>query len=268
VALVLVAGPSFLADEREPSVFMLYPIASSSPDREFAMPAYDGSEEAAAGGEGGRFIGVLPSARIDTVLPPRGAALVIAGQLPQPTPTDRDTTARQPGPPGYRLVGPEYGDGRVWVRTAEAELGVVGPSPDSRTHQQRIEDAVRARMKAYIDTMPRDSFALPPPPTWTTEIGDDKWGIDGSWIYLGDFKLPTALLALIPMPQGNYEQAQDAAALQRMREDIIDAARRAETAEEFRGYVNELRRRKEEEREAERAKRDTIIPDTPVPISP
>jgi hypothetical protein len=110
--------------------------------------------------------------------------------------------------------------------------------------------ALRERMKAYIDTMPRDSFALPPPPRWTTEIGDDQWGIDGQWIYLGDFKIPTALLALIPLPQGNYDQAQAAA--------------------EFRNYVEELRKRRAAEREAERAKGDTVIavpdPRRPQPI--
>lgn len=270
VALVLVAGPSFLADDREPSVFLLYPMTFDAADREVAMPAYDGQDEQqVSGGQGGRIIAVLPSARIDTVLPPRGAALVLS-RNPRPAPAEvRDTTPLlPPGSPVYRLVGPAYGDGRVWVRTAEAELGVVGPSPDQRTHQQRIEQAVRERMKAYIDTMPRDSFALPPPPTWTTEIGNDTWGIDGTWIYLGDFKIPTALLALLPLPQGNYEQAQDAAALQRIREDIIDAARRAETAEEFRDNVQELRRRKQAERDAERARRDTIIPDTPLPNPP
>ena len=166
------------------------------------------------------------------------------------------------------MVGPEYGDGRVWVRTAEAELGVVGPSPDRRTHAERIEAAVRERMKAYIDTMPRDSFALPPPPRWTTEIGEDTWGMDGTWIYLGDFKIPTALLALIPLPQGNYEQAQAAAELQYMREDIINAARRAETAAEFRDYVKALRERRDAEREAEQARRDTVIPQAPKPEIP
>jgi hypothetical protein len=175
-----------------------------------------------------------------------------------------DSLESPAGPPGpWRLIGPAYGDGTLWVRTSEAQLGVVGPSPDIETHVARVEAAVRERLKAYIDTMPRDSFALPPPPVWTTEVGGNTWGIDGSWIYLGDFKIPTALLALIPFPQGNIEQAQAARELQMMREDIIDAARRAETAEEFRTYVDELRRRKQEERERERARRavrDTIRP--------
>jgi hypothetical protein len=155
----------------------------------------------------------------------------------------------------------------VWVRTAEAELGVVGASPDLRTHAERVQAAVRDRIKAYIDTMPRDSFALPPPPRWTTEVGDDKWGMDGTWLYLGDFKIPTALLALLPLPQGNYDAAQDAAELQRMREEILDVARRSESAAEFRKYVDELRRRKQEERDAAKAKRDTTVAGTRIPDS-
>jgi hypothetical protein len=272
--LVSVAGPSFRwTPSDETTVFTtLMPPDGTPADREFAMPAYEGTPEGVltAGGEGGRFMGVLPSPRIDSVLPPRAPAFLIAGRLPPATRTQSEDTTLAPGPPGYRLVGPQYGDGRVWVRASEAELGVVGPSPDRRTHAERIEMALRERMKAYIDTMPRDSFALPPPPRWTTEIGDDQWGIDGQWIYLGDFKIPTALLALIPLPQGNYDQAQAAAELQRMRDDIISAARRAETAAEFRNYVQELRKRRDAEREAERAKGDTVIaapdPRRPQPI--
>jgi hypothetical protein len=235
------------------------------------MPQYAGVPEGRpgpAGGQGGRFIGIVPTARVDTVLPPPGPAFLVTRELPPPSPGD---TAKGPlllpGPAGYRLVGPQYGAGRVWVRTAEAELGVVGESPDLRTHAERIQQAVRDRIKAYIDTMPRDSFALPPPPKWTTQIGEDKWGVDGSWIYLGDFKIPTILLALLPLPQGNYDAAQDAAELQSMRDEILNAAQRAQTAEEFRKYVDDLRKRKQAERDAERARRDTTVAGTKVPDS-
>lgn len=264
--LVSVAGPSFLQVERDQALRSFTPILLDEAPREIAMPQYAGVPEgrpAPGGGQGGRFIGIVPTARVDTVLPPPGPAFLVARELPPPNPSD---TAKGPllvpGPAGYRLVGPQYGAGRVWVRTAEAEIGVVGESPDLRTHAERIREAVRERLKAYIDTMPRDSFALPPPPKWTTQIGDDKWGMDGSWIYLGDFKIPTVLLALLPLPQGNYDAAKDAADLQRMREEIIDAANRAETAAEFRKYVDELRKRKQAERDAERAKRDTTVAGT------
>ena len=266
--LVRVAGPSFLENVTGPRAISFTPIYLQESPREVAMPQYGGVPEGAAtGGRGGRFIGIVPTARIDTVLPPPGPAFLVASQLPPRNPQAEDEPLLPPGPAGYRLVGPEYGEGRVWVRTAEAELGVVGASPDLRTHAERVQAAVRDRIKAYIDTMPRDSFALPPPPRWTTEVGEDTWGMDGTWIYLGDFKIPTALLALLPMPQGNYDAAQDAAELQRMRDEILDAARRSESAAEFRRYVEELRKRKQAERDAAKAKRDTTVAGTRVPDS-
>jgi hypothetical protein len=122
---------------------------------------------------------------------------------------------------------------------------------------------VTTRLLAYLDSMPPDSFAAPRTPSWTREIGGETWGIDGRWIYLGPLKLPAALLALLPvsLPQGNYDQIKAAESLQRMRQDILQAARRAETAAEFNRYVRELRKRREAEREQQRrVARDTIIP--------
>lgn len=163
-----------------------------------------------------------------------------------------------------RVIGPAFGEGRVWVRPLEAELGVTGPSPSVAAHVARVDSALRARILAYIDSMPRDSFAPPKIPKWTSEIDGQTWGVDSKWIYLGDLKLPTALLALLPFPQGNYYEAKAEQELQRVRTDIIRAARAAENAEDFKHYVEEVRKRKQEEREAERARkaaaRDTVIP--------
>lgn len=268
-SLVAVAGPTFTADRREP--FVLIEVGGTSP-REVALPPYAASD----GGERGRdatppAAPPAPGARALPTLP--------ADTLPRPripfSPEEIVLVVR-PGRPDEtaaglgdiegelrtdRVLGPAYGDGRLWVRPFIAQLGVVGPSGDSLTHYARVDSAVRARMKAFIDTMPSDSFALPAAPSWTTELGGNTWGIDEQWIYLGDLKIPTALLALIPFPQGNYDQAKAARELQRMREDIIQAARRAETMEEFRKYVDELRQRKDAEREAARAaRRDTVVP--------
>jgi hypothetical protein len=259
IVTVLATSRTFVVEERRTLVALL-PPGMTGP-REYLLPEFAGVPEGGGGGAAGqRITGIVPSARIDTMLPPLGPAMLITDI----TDLLRLDTLNMPGPPGLRrLIGPEFGDGRLWVRTAEAELGVVGPSSSIETHIARVEAAVRERIQAYIDTMPRDSFALPPPARWTTEIDGNTWGIDGQWIYLGDIKLPTALLALLPFPQGNIEQAQAAAELQRMRGEIIDVARRAESAEDFRRYVEELRRRKDAEREEERrrrAARDTIKP--------
>ncbi len=195
----------------------------------------------------------------DTV-PPKPVDDVLAGVVPG---FGADTaTSEGEGPIGtHRLLGPAYGDGRLWVRPFEAELGVVGPASDAATHTARVDSAIRERMKAFIDSMPRDSFAIPSAPSWTTEVDGSTWGIDPNWIYLGDFKIPTALLALLPIQSGNYDQAQAARELARLRRDLIQATRRAEARDEFMDYVKELRERKERERAAERAaRRDTIRP--------
>ncbi len=171
-------------------------------------------------------------------------------------------------------IGVARGSGKLWVRPLEGRIGVIGPSPDIATHVARVDSAVRAKIMAFIDTMPIDSFATPPMVTpWVTESEDGKtWGVDPAWIYLGDFKIPSALLALIPMPQGNIDLARQEAELMRIREEIMFAAQQAQNNEDFRRYVKAIRERKDKEREdrkrlAEEAKRgakkDTIKPIIP-----
>jgi hypothetical protein len=166
-------------------------------------------------------------------------------------------------------IGPGYGDGRLWippidvlalgrVLAHESEEGAGGAPPGAG----RIDSVLTSRLLAYLDSLPPDSFAPPAQPKWTTEIGGKTWGIDGRWIYLGGLKLPAALLALLPIQnQGNYDQQRAARELQRMRDDILQAAQRAANSAEFQRYVNELRKRRDAEREmSRRVARDTIIP--------
>lgn len=182
--------------------------------------------------------------------------------------TARPVFVTAPRPGARRLLRPGYGDGRLWVPPIDvlqlgrrlpgaAESGAEGPHTVAQ-----LDSVVTARLRAFLDTMPPDSFAPPAAQHWTTEIAGQTWGIDGKWIYLGPLKLPAALLALLPLPQGNIDQSRAALELARYREDIMQAAARAQTTAEFNRYVKELRKRKDAEREAARRKvaRDTIIP--------
>jgi len=162
-------------------------------------------------------------------------------------------------------LGPRYGDGRLWIRPRDAIAAAIAGALDEEpvspeTHAARIDSAITRRLYAFLDTLRPDSMAIAPTPDWTTEIDGQTWGVDGSWIYLGPIKLPSIILALLPLPQGNYDQNRAAAALQRVREDILQAAWRAETADDFRRYVEETRRRRDAERQAERNRR--IPPDS------
>lgn len=185
--------------------------------------------------------------------------------------TSKVTVAAAPRRTRRRLLTPSYGDGRLWVppidilelgRPLAPARGAGGVAAEGPRTVAQLDSTVTARLRAFLDTMPPDSFAPGRVPNWTTEINGRTWGIDGKWIYLGGIKLPAALLALLPFPQGNVDQAQATAALMRMREDIMQAAQRAQTAEEFNKYVKELRQRKDREREEarKRAPRDTVIP--------
>lgn len=209
--------------------------------------------------------------RVVAPTPPPAEPAVEGVERPGPLAVDSATPERPTfAVPARRRLGPAYGDGRLWVPPIDVvALGRVLPTAPGgggggvTPGPRALDSIVTRRLMAFLDTMPPDSFALPEAPKWTTEINGKTWGIDGRWIYLGDLKLPAALLALLPIPEGgyNYDQARAARDLQRMREDIMQAAQRAATTEEFNRYVKELRERKDREREEKRrVRRDTIIP--------
>jgi hypothetical protein len=229
------------------------------------MPAYQGP--ANGGPAGGR----TPAAR-----PRQAPAILEAPTVAVGVPLAKDTvtvvlsngeedTDTLPADT-HRQLGPQFGDGRLWVRPGEAAAGRVPArnAVDSMPmHVARIDSALAEKIRSYIDTVPPDSFAIRAAPKWTTQIAGKTWGIDGKWIYLGGMKIPTAVLALLPLPQqaaGSYDLAQREARLEAMRRDIIEAARRAADAVEFKKYVKELRERKE----AEHRQREEPQPPPPV----
>jgi len=83
------------------------------------------------------------------------------------------------------------------------------------------------------------------------------WGLDSQYIHIAGIKIPTPALALLGqfLPQGNYDEGLRARQLQYMREDLMQAAARAQSFQQFRLYVRELRDRKQAERDAEERRR-------------
>ena len=121
----------------------------------------------------------------------------------------------------------------------------------------------REQLVAAILAIPPDSFARGGARPWTTEIGGRTWGIDQQFIHLGGIKIPTMLLALLPIPAtGNFDQAVEAADYERMRQEIIFQARRQADREQINDYIKQLREREDEkrrQREALLARPDTIV---------
>ena len=239
------------------------------------------------------FINLVPPPAPEPVeLPPVGGTQPgrgPAGGLPRPAPVEATPApVSQPSPPDvgrpdttlaaspaavgpHLITPPQPADGRLWVLPRPALPEVVA---DALYGEPDLRDSVAVgRLRAMVDTLNRqlDSLQIArKPPSWTANVAGEKFGIDGSNIYIGPIRIPTAALALLGnlLPQGNYDESRRARQLADMRADLLQAARRAETMDQFKKYVKELRARKQAEREFERrargdttrARADTLVP--------
>lgn len=170
-----------------------------------------------------------------TIAPPRAAG---GGDTTDKRIVGRDLLpGLSPGPKDSRLLG--MGDGRA----ADGPLSPHRNTTDSITH---------VWIRQFWDSVAHaQNLAMRKPPSWTMGSGDKKVGVDPMWIYFGKFKIPTALLALIPINvQGNptvYERNRTLVSMQR---EIEYQAMRSDNSKEFEEAVKELRARKEAEHAA------------------
>ncbi|MFQ5551526.1 MAG: hypothetical protein ACE5FJ_09860, partial [Gemmatimonadales bacterium] len=156
------------------------------------------------------------------------------------------------GPGGVFIAGPAFGSGRLWVPTMDVVLS-SDDLLDIADQLGGLDSTVAAMIMAFLDSAAiADSMAVGELPRWTTQINGQTWGTDGQWIYLGPIKIPAVVLALLPLPQGNYDQALAMQRLQRMRAEIMRAARVMEDRALMRDYIRDMRERNERERERRR----------------
>jgi hypothetical protein len=201
-------------------------------------------------------------------------APLVPPSAPTPAPAGvRDTTrVKQPAAvgPTFFIQPPTGGDPRIWVSPLPA---IPADVADAAYGDQDARDSVAVRrLRAMIDTLNHIMVAAQQagkPPSWTTEVAGKKLGIDQQFIYLMGIKIPTQVLALLgnSLPQGNYGEAMRAREIEYMRQDIMQAARRAENLEQFRRYVKDIRQRNQDARDFQRRQRgdttrvkaDTVI---------
>jgi hypothetical protein len=136
----------------------------------------------------------------------------------------------------------------------------------SRSRAELLDSAVSAIVQAYLDSIANDpasrNVGLP---SWTTEIAGKKFGLDAKNIYIAGLKIPAAVLALLPITGGgNIDQNQAYNHLMDLRQDLIYAAQRAQTMDEFKQIIREIRERKEREREFEKNQRTAPPPAEPL----
>lgn len=207
-------------------------------------------------------------------------------RLPEPMPPPAEPEAGEPGRPGVEIVAddpglpdapidtaagpptpegtgrmtvprlrPQQGEGYLWVRPlplAPRELA----QRLTRTHFELVDSAVSAIVQAYLDSVLSEPAALDAkPPSWTTKIAGRTFGLDANHIYLGGLKIPSAILALLPIPSVSNIDLRNAQRLNDIQADLQFAAARARTMEDFKQAIRELRERRDREREFERNQR-------------
>jgi hypothetical protein len=122
--------------------------------------------------------------------------------------------------------------------------------PAPKTHAQRVDSAVHAMIYAYNDSVAR-AAALEgkKPGDWTFEKNGQKWGVDGSKIYLGKFAIPSAVLAALPIRiQANPGETLTDRLVTTHRGEVLEHAAAAYHDDEFKSAVKRIRERKDKER--------------------
>lgn len=210
------------------------------------------------------------------VVPPARAAIPRESEPLAAAPGDTAQPGEPGGVPGGRPGGlaglalsPRAGDERLWVRPMYIPEGGGRPiSMDSVVRARLLTMAQLADSLSRLDSL-NPSVNPYAPPSWTFERNGRTYGIDAQGIHLGTFTIPTAVLAFLPLPQGNVDQARLNARLMEMRADLLRAAARAEAEDDFRRAVQQIRarrdRERQEQRERERRRRQAEGGDQPIP---
>jgi hypothetical protein len=197
--------------------------------------------------------------------PPRPAE-ALPERRPERTVLD---TGSAPRPPRRQLpmlgrIGPGLAEGRLWVRPLPLPPQELAQRL-TRSRAQLLDSAVTSIVQAYLDSIANDPATRDQAlPSWTTEVAGRKFGLDSKNIYIAGLKIPAAVLALIPIPAGNIDQNRAYNHLMDIRSDLMYAAQRAQTMEEFKMVIKEMRERKEREREFERNQRTAPPPKEPL----
>jgi len=161
---------------------------------------------------------------------------------------------------GVAMWTPQFADPRLWVRP------LIIPEDGGRPIT--LDSVARAWFMQMADSIERHPEMSPnfnpyAPRPMTFRHNGRTYGLDASGLHLGSFTIPAAVLALLPFPQGNIDQARASTALQSMRADMLRAAARAQTEDDFRRAVRDIRARKDRERREQRERDANRPPTTP-----
>ncbi len=151
---------------------------------------------------------------------------------------------------------PGFGSGILWRQPDEVGVEELVRRLRVQTEGEIADSMLRLAVDQYLEQRRTATELSARPSKWSTELFGQTVGIDQTWIQLGPVKLPTALLALLPINfQGNPTEAARASRLQLMREDLMIAARRDAGLDGLREAGRQIREEVESRREFERNRR-------------
>jgi hypothetical protein len=193
-----------------------------------------------------------------TATPPKGPP------APLRAPTSVPTTLPEPPAAGQSAGAVSGREGGTGGAPTGMATGIEPMAPDPRlplapgdyisapkTMAQRVDSTMRAAFQAQFDSMALAEKNAPRDPRdWTIDRNGQKWGLDQKYIHLGKWKLPSAVLALLPLQPGGVDgnrviEGRNAAFIRR---DVLEHAQRSIREDEFKAAVRRIRERKERER--------------------
>ena len=153
-------------------------------------------------------------------------------------------------------LGASPGNGRLWVRPLPLPPRALADRLEP-THLEKIDSVVTVIVQRYLDSIASEPGADQVPlPDWTTEVEGLKFGLDSRNIYIAGLRIPSVVLALLPIPAtGNQSKALDKNGAW-IAEDLRRAASRAADLDDFKEAIRELREREQWEKDIERAQRE------------
>lgn len=227
----------------------------------------DGVPERRPARDGGDGRPTLPDAVPEIVAP-----LTVPSEVPSEVPP-APLTPREPVRTGPLIGGggavqgirPSFTDQRLWVQPSPVVTGPIVPLNRADTLRLMLQ----SRAIAMMDSLARLPSDAGRQGDWTIDRNGKKYGIDQGFIRLGNFSIPTALLAMMPMNlQANPIAMDRARRLNSLRSEIQEQVARSIRDDEFRKAVQALRERKERERAEAAAARARQVPPSEIPVRP
>ncbi len=151
---------------------------------------------------------------------------------------------------------PGFGSGRLWRQPDDVGADELVRRLRVQTDGEVADSMLRMAVDQYLEQRRSEAELNAVPSKWSTSVLGQTIAMDQAWIQLGPVKLPTALLALLPLNlQGNPTEAARAARLQMMREDLLIAASRNAGLDGLMESGRQIRAEVESRREFERNRR-------------